>query len=133
MRKELPFPRNTKGEKFFDSVGVGYYHIDLHPAAEGDNYIDMGSLPFEIPLGAMIPRRVENLLPISKNIGTTHVTNGCYRLHHVEWGIGEAGGMLTAFCRKRKATPRQVRKDRTLLTEFQNFLQSQGVELSWPS
>jgi hypothetical protein len=132
MRKDLPFPRNTKGEKFFDSVGVGYYHIDLHPATGGDNYIDMGSLPFEIPLGAMIPRRVENLLPISKNIGTTHVTNGCYRLHHVEWGIGEAGGMLTAFCRERKATPRQVRKDRTLLTELQTFLQSQGVELSWP-
>ncbi len=106
MRKSLPFPQNTKGEKFFDSVGVGYYHIDLHPATGGDNYIDIGSLPFEIPLGALIPRRVENLMPVSKNIGSTHVTNGCYRLHHVEWGIGEAGGMLTAFCRGRKVSPR---------------------------
>ena len=133
MRKDLPFPRNTKGEEFFDSVGVGYYHIDLHPSTGGDNYIDIGSLPFEIPLGALIPRRVENLLPVAKNIGTTHVTNGCYRLHPVEWGIGEAGGMLIAFCRARKVWPRQVRNDRALLTEFQAFLQKQGVELSWPS
>jgi hypothetical protein len=133
MRKDLGFPRNTKGEKFFDSVGVGYYHLDLHPATGGDNYIDVGSLPFEIPLGALIPRRVENLLPVSKNIGTTHITNGCYRLHHVEWGIGEAGGVLMAFCRGRKVSPRQVRNDHALLTEFQTLLQNQGVELSWPS
>jgi FAD dependent oxidoreductase len=132
MRKNLPFPANTKGEKFFDSVGVGYYHIDLHPSTGGDNYIDVGSLPFEIPLGAMIPQRVENLLPVAKNIGTTHISNGCYRLHPVEWGIGEAGGMLTAFCSARKLSPRQVRNDRALLKEFQCFLQKQGVELSWP-
>ena len=27
------------------------------------------------------------LLPAPKNIGTTHITNGCYRLHPVEWNI----------------------------------------------
>src|SRR5699024_3898863 len=34
---------------FYDSVGVGSYHIDLHPAPAGNNYIDFGSLPFQIP------------------------------------------------------------------------------------
>ena len=53
-------------------------------------YIDISSLPFQVPLGALIPRRVENLLPACKNLGTTHITNGCYRLHPVEWAIGEA-------------------------------------------
>ncbi|MGG2474547.1 FAD-dependent oxidoreductase, partial [Rhizobium sp. BR5] len=33
-----------------------------------------------------------------KNIGTTHITNGCYRLHPVEWNIGEVAGMLAAYC-----------------------------------
>src|SRR3712207_8972640 len=50
------------------------------------------SLPFQVPLGAMIPVRVNNLIAGCKNIGTTHVTNGCYRLHPVEWTIGEAAG-----------------------------------------
>ncbi|MCF2491242.1 FAD-dependent oxidoreductase [Dyadobacter sp. CY347] len=31
---------------------------------------------------------MENLLPSNKNIGTTHITNGCYRLYPVEWSIG---------------------------------------------
>src|SRR5690606_13739421 len=52
---------NTSAD-FYDSVGVGYYHIDLHPSSDGDNYIDFGSLPFQIPLGSLIPIRMENLL-----------------------------------------------------------------------
>ena len=95
---------------FPDSVGIGSYRIDLHPSTGGDNYIDIGSLPFEIPLGALLPVRMENLLPAAKNIGTTHITNGCYRLHPVEWNIGEAAGQLAAFCMHGKHAPRQVRR-----------------------
>ncbi len=75
-------------QAFADTVGVGSYRIDLHPSSGGDNYIDVSSLPFQIPLGALIPKRVENLLAACKNLGVTHITNGCYRLHPVEWNIG---------------------------------------------
>lgn len=119
-------------ERFADSVGVGAYRIDLHPSTDGQNYIDLSSLPFQIPLGALIPQRVENLLPACKNIGTTHITNGCYRLHPVEWNIGEAVGALVAFCKGRKAQPRQVRNDTKLLADFQQSLRNQGFELEWP-
>ncbi|MEW6360462.1 MAG: FAD-dependent oxidoreductase [Planctomycetota bacterium] len=122
----------TAAEQFDDSVGVGYYHIDLHPSTGGDNYIDFASLPFQIPLGALLPVCAENLLPACKNIGATHVTNGCYRLHPVEWGIGEAAGILAAFCLQRKAAPRQVREKAELLRDFQSLLRAQGVELEWP-
>jgi hypothetical protein len=117
---------------FFDSVGVGYYRIDLHPSFAGNNYIDIESLPFQIPLGALIPERIENLIPGNKNIGTTHITNGCYRLHPVEWNIGESAGSLVAFAIKKKVIPRAVRERKDLLEEFQNFIRSQGVETHWP-
>jgi hypothetical protein len=119
-------------EPFADSVGVGSYRIDLHPSSGGDNYLDVSSLPFQIPLGALLPRRVENLLPACKNLGVTHITNGCYRLHPVEWNIGEAAGALAAFCVRRKEPPRQVRKAKQLLAEFQRILQADGVEIEWP-
>jgi len=90
---------------FDDSVGIGCYRIDLHPAVGGTNYIDIGSRPFQIPLGALLPERVENLLPAAKNIGTTHITNGCYRLHPVEWNVGEAAGALAAHTPR--PTPQQ--------------------------
>ena len=119
-----------RAEHFEDSVGVGSYRIDLHPSTGGDNYIDVASLPFEIPLGALIPIRTENLLPAAKNIGVTHITGGCYRLHPVEWNIGEAAGTLAAWCIARNVQPRGVR-DRHL-GEFQDVLAGQGVQLRWP-
>jgi hypothetical protein len=122
---------NLKSAEFHDSVGIGYYHIDLHPSSRGDNYIDFPSLPFQIPLGALIPQRVENLIPANKNIGTTHITNGCYRLHPVEWSIGEAVGMLLPFALSKNVTPKQVREDKALLGEFQNMVSNQGVETEW--
>lgn len=125
-------PGQSYAESYSDSVGIGYYRIDLHPSTGGDNYIDVGSLPFQIPLGALIPQRMENLLPACKNIGTTHITNGCYRLHPIEWNIGEAAGSLAAHCLERRFTPRQVYSDKTHLAEFQQRLVNQGVELAWP-
>ncbi|MDP6775498.1 MAG: FAD-dependent oxidoreductase [Candidatus Latescibacteria bacterium] len=123
----------VRAEAFPDSVGVGYYGLDLHPSSGGDNYIDIGCLPFQIPLGTLIHQRVENLLPACKNLGVTHIANGCYRLHPVEWNIGESAGALAAFCLDRKARPRQVRNDEKLLGEFQSWIMDQGVEIEWPS
>ena len=119
-------------EPFPDSVGIGSYRIDLHPSSDGDNYIDVSSLPFQIPLGSLIPQRVENLLAGCKNLGVTHITNGCYRLHPVEWNIGESAGLLAAFALQRKKNPRQVRNQKPLLPDFQKFIQDQGVETAWP-
>jgi Ni/Co efflux regulator RcnB len=123
--------KGKRSEAFFDSVGVGYYHIDLHPSSRGNNYVDFSSLPFQIPLGALLPQRMNNLLPANKNIGTTHITNGCYRLHPVEWSIGEAVGQLIAFAKKTKVPFRAVRERRELLSDFQQMLHMQGIETEW--
>lgn len=117
---------------FYDTVGTGYYHIDLHPSSDGDNYIDFKSLPFQIPLGALLPVRMDNLLPANKNIGTTHLSNGCYRLHPVEWSIGEAVGMLVSFVTRGELLPREVRQNPGHLTDFQSFIRSQGIDTHWP-
>ena len=118
---------------FEDSVGIGYYHIDLHPSSTGDNYIDFDSIPFQIPLGALISTDKENLLPACKNIGTTHITNGCYRLHPVEWSIGEAVGCLLSYCLSKNTSPRKLASKKEMLIQFQSFIQQQGLEIEWPT
>ncbi|GAB6937965.1 FAD-dependent oxidoreductase [Isoptericola variabilis] len=119
--------------RYDDTVGVGMYRIDLHPSTGGDTYIDVPSTPFEIPLGALLPQRVTNLLAANKNIGTTHITNGCYRLHPVEWNIGEAAGHLAAHCLATGRAPHEVQAKPDLLADFQAELVSAGVELRWPT
>jgi hypothetical protein len=117
---------------FCDSVGIGSYRIDLHPSTGGDPYIDIGSCPFQIPLRALLPVRLDNLLPGAKNIGTTHITNGAYRLHPVEWNIGEVAGQLAGFCAASRCPPRAVAADAERLAAFQRELRQVGVELAWP-
>jgi hypothetical protein len=111
---------------------VGSYRIDLHPSSGGDNYIDVSSLPFQIPLGALIPKRVDNLLAACKNLGVTHITNGCYRLHPVEWNIGESAGLVAAEAVRTGKTPRAIRNTAKDLADFQSRIQAQGVEIAWP-
>ena len=118
---------------FDDSVGIGSYRIDLHPSTGGDNYIDVSSLPFEIPLGALIPQRIENLLPACKNLGVTHITNGCYRLHPVEWNIGEAAGLAAAYSINDGNPPRHIRSSTKRFEDFAKWIDKAGVERKWPT
>lgn len=126
-------PGHDRAAWFDDSVGIGAYRIDLHPSTRGRNTVDIDSYPFQIPLGALLPVRVDNLLPACKNLGTTRITNGAYREHATEWSIGEASGTLAAFALARGEPPRAVRAKAALLADFQRTLERQGVLLAWPS
>ena len=124
---------NGVAEQFDDSVGIGCYRIDLHPSTGGDNFIDVSTVPFQIPLGSLIPIRVTNLIAAGKNIGVTHITNGCYRLHPVEWNIGEAAGYLAAYCLDKQTTPIAVHQTLEQLHDYQARLVLAGIELKWPT
>ena len=116
---------------FGDSVGVGWYPIDIHPVSADEVGTSTRTRPFQIPLGALVPRRMQNLLAANKNIGTTHITNGCYRLHPVEWNIGEAAGSVAAYALDTGRKPRSVVEEPGLLRAFQRGLLADGVPLCW--
>jgi hypothetical protein len=120
-----------RAPSFQDSVGVGAYRIDLHPSTNGANTIDTSTLPFEIPLRSLVPQRMKNLIPACKNLGVTHITNGCYRLHPVEWNIGESAAALASYT-LRKGSSQAVSASPETVAELQRLLVNQGIELSWP-
>jgi hypothetical protein len=115
-----------------DSVGIGWYSIDLHPCV-GNPKASMyaPTKPFQIPLGALIPRDTTNLIAACKNIGTTHLTNGAYRLHPTEWAIGEAAGKLGALCIDRDGTPHHIYEQPEYRVQLQQVLTYRGVPLNW--
>ena len=131
--EQTNLPRDlVSAASFPDTVGIGSYRIDLHPSTKGDNYIDISSLPFEIPLGALIPQRVINLLPACKNLGVTHITNGCYRLHPVEWNIGESAALTAVQSIIRDIPPQYIHSNEGELNNLQRYIQQQGIEIRWP-
>lgn len=116
---------------FPDTCGVGDYGIDIHSGSTGDPGLWEPTKPFQIPLGALLPIRVTNLIAACKNIGVTHITNGAYRVHPSEWAIGEAAGALAGFCSGQGVTTQAVVTDAGLLRSYQKLLLGVGIPLFW--
>jgi len=122
---------NARAAFMPDSVGIGHYALDIHPNGHGEPNHYVATRPFQIPLGALIPVRLNNLLPACKSLGVTHLTNGAYRLHPIEWNIGESAGILAAFCLQNGLSPREVYADSSQLRAFQQYVLRNGIALNW--
>ena len=125
------YQSGARAAHFEDSVGVGSYPIDIHNSGPDDVGVSCRTRPFQIPMGALIPVRMKNLLAGAKNLGTTHITNGCYRLHPVEWNVGEAAGALAAHSLEAGRDPAAVHADAGLRRELQRRLVADGLPLAW--
>ncbi|MEM8532010.1 MAG: FAD-dependent oxidoreductase [Chloroflexota bacterium] len=121
----------ARATHFDDTIGIGWYAIDLHPCVGNPRTMYAPTRPFQIPLGALLTKHCTNLVAANKNIGTTHITNGSYRVHPVEWNIGESAGALAAFCCNTGHTPLSIYSTPTILYQLQYQLLRRGVPLAW--
>jgi hypothetical protein len=120
---------DVRAVPFSDSVGIGQYPIDIHACGSSPHLPP--SKPYQIPLGALLSANIPNLLAASKNIGTTHITNGAYRVHPTEWAIGSAAGAVAAASVSGHVTPKQIADSSARLYQLQWDLLMQGQPLVW--
>ncbi len=111
-----------------DSCGIGHYALDIHPNGHGEPNHYVATRPFQVPLSALVPRRLTNYLPACKNAGVTHLTNGAYRLHPIEWAIGEAAALVAVWCLTHGTTPHDLSGSPQGL---QRMLVDQRVPICW--
>jgi FAD dependent oxidoreductase len=111
----------SRSRLYPDSVGIGHYPIDFHPCmAEsppekpgnierpGERQGASRTYPYQIPLRAMIPPRIDNLIVTGKNIATSHISSATYRVQSFEWSAGAAAGTTAAFVLERNLLPYQI-------------------------
>jgi hypothetical protein len=113
----------TRGRStmYADTVGIGHYAIDFHPCMQnsphespnnkeraGERLGGGQAYPFQIPLRAMIPQKIDNLLVVGKSIATSHIAAAAYRIHSFEWSVGAAAGTTATFALERSITPAQM-------------------------
>jgi FAD dependent oxidoreductase/S-layer homology domain len=128
-------PNDARARQYTDSVGIGdYFYMDTHPNDEPGNVALSGdngkTKPFTIPAGALVPVNTDGLVLSSKSIGTTHLTNAAYRMHPIEWAIGEASGLLAAQAVAKNLNPRDIVTG-TNVRRMQAALASRGVPMTW--
>lgn len=110
-------------------IAVGDYPIDHHHKRypQWDKLPDLHFYPvpsYNVPLGALVPKGVDNLIVAEKSISVSNLLNGSTRLQPVVLQIGQAAGALAATSVKAKKAVSQssVRKVQTSLLQSGGYL-----------
>ena len=142
--------RRSRSTIYPDSVGISQYAIDFHPCMQdsppekpgnierpGVRQAHGQSYPGQIPLRAMVPQRIDNLLVASKSIATSFVAAAAYRVHSFEWSVGAAAGTTADFVLSQGIYPYQLVDDRSgttpKLQTLQKRLNQNGNPTAFPN
>ncbi|MEO0867247.1 MAG: FAD-dependent oxidoreductase [Cyanobacteria bacterium J06642_11] len=143
-------PRRTRSTIFPDSLGIAQYAIDFHPCMqqsppelpgnterEGVRRAHGQSYPGQIPLRAMIPQNIDNLLVAGKSIATSTIAAAAYRVHSFEWSSGVAAGATIDYALDNQILPHTLVDDLPRaepgLLELQQQIQSRGNPIAFPN
>ncbi len=101
-----------------NSIAVGDYVTDLHNCGAnsdletylGETTDDISDAvgPFQVPLGALIPKSINGLIAAEKNIGVTRLANGATRLQPIVMMIGQVAGIVASLSIHQGVNPRDV-------------------------
>lgn len=143
-------PRRTRSTIFPDSLGIAQYAIDFHPCMqqsppelpgnterEGVRRAHGQSYPGQIPLRAMIPQKIDNLLVAGKSIATSTIAAAAYRVHSFEWSVGIAAGATIDYALDNQLLPYMLVDDlprpEPNLVELQKRIESRGNPTAFPN
>ena len=122
-----PFEQDEK--LYRTAIAVGDYPIDHHHKAypNHDQLPDLHFYPipsYSVPLGALIPKNIDNFIVTEKSISVTNIVNGTTRLQPVCILHGQAAGALAALSAKKGRSPKNVS-----IRKVQNTLLDNGAYL----
>ncbi|MEM9089073.1 MAG: FAD-dependent oxidoreductase [Cyanobacteria bacterium P01_F01_bin.53] len=142
--------RRTRSTIYPDSVGIAQYAIDFHPCLTQSPPEIPGNTEFEnirkahgqaypgqIPLRAMIPQKIDNLLIAGKTIATSNIAAAAYRVHSFEWSAGVAAGATIDFAFTNGILPYELVDDlpsqEPMLEQLQRQLNANGNPTAFPN
>ncbi|MBE7383258.1 MAG: FAD-dependent oxidoreductase [Leptolyngbya sp. SIO1E4] len=143
-------PRRRRSRIYPDSVGIAQYAIDFHPCMleappekpgnierPGVRQAHGQAYPAQIPLRALIPQRVDNLLIASKSIAASTIAAAAYRVHSFEWSVGVGAAATIDFAMRQNILPYELVDDlpnrEPLLEELRLELERSGNPTKFPN
>ncbi|WP_421657109.1 FAD-dependent oxidoreductase [Leptothermofonsia sp. ETS-13] len=141
--------QRTRSRIYMDSVGISQYAIDFHPCMlesppqkpgnierPGVRQAHGPAYPAQIPLRAMIPQQIDNLLVAGKSIATSYIAAAAYRVHSFEWSVGAAAGTTASFVLEEGLLPYQLVSElpsfEPKLLQLQQRLEANGNPTAFP-
>jgi len=104
-------PFDTPEPLYTTGIAVGDYPVDHHHKKNlaAPQHLEFFPVPsFNIPLGALIPQKSENLIIAEKSISVSNIVNGTTRLQPCVMQIGQAAGLLAALSLRKNIALKDV-------------------------
>lgn len=146
MAVEADLREDMSGGRDFSATAVALAHYDIdiqgclyqdwRPTYEaaGASIKEFVVRPLQIPLEALVPQGVDNVLIGGKSMAVSHIVNGVTRVHYGEWSVGGAAG-ATAGWLLRHGRPQGLTPAQIVVTgqmpELQRFLVNEGLRFTW--
>lgn len=143
--READLRRDMAGTRDFSPSAIAriHYSIDIHGCryrktekdgeASSASVVEASVRPTLIPLEALIPQGIDNLLIGGKGIAVTHIANGMTRIHQSEWSIGAAAGSTAGWL----VTHQPILKpmdivSKRLMPQLRQHMNGQGLNFHLP-
>ncbi len=144
MMREQDLRTDMSGGRSFypTAVGFAHYDIDIH-GCRYRNWESSGEVtsagtgsglvrPAKVPLEALVPQGVNNLLIGGKSMAVTHIVNAMTRIHYNEWQVGGAAGAIAGWLVEH---PELQQPDEIIqqgqMPAVQSHLIQQGLRIDW--
>jgi len=115
---------------FWDAVGVASYPIDLHPYRPGEfNPFAARRYEYTIPLRALVPYGVGNLIVAGRSISASYEAAGSARVVPTTMEEGQAAGAATVLSIQARLTFEQFARSPESVHQLQATLHGQGAYL----
>jgi hypothetical protein len=143
-------PQRQRSRIYPDSIGIAQYAIDFHPCMlesppekpgnierPGVRQAHGQAYPTQIPLRALIPQRVDNLLVTGKGLAFSTIAAAAYRVHSYEWSVGVGAAATADFALRKGVLPYDLVDDLPtldpLMYELRRELEMSGNPTQFPN
>ena len=143
-------PQRRRARIYPDSIGIAQYAIDFHPCMwltpperpgnierPGVRQAHGQAYPTQIPLRALIPQKVDNLLVTGKGLAMSTIAAAAYRVHSYEWSVGVGAAATADFALRKGVLPYDLVDSMPtldpLMYELRRELEASGNPTQFPN
>ncbi len=115
---------------FPDRIALCSYPLDLHPYARDDkNKFGPERYEYTLPLGALVPRRIDGVFVASRSLSATYSAAGSARVIPITMAAGQAAGQAAVLCAREGVSPHQLVDSPSRIAQLQDDLRKAQVNI----
>lgn len=116
--------------RFPDRIALASYPLDSHPYLKGIlNPLAPHRYDYTIPLGCLIPSRIDGVFVASRSLSATSAAAGSARVLPITMACGEAAGAAAWLCAQKNITPQTLAVDPNEVAQLQQNLRDWGADI----